>query len=174
MAVQNCLIPDRLPHQSTNQPVRFGEVRGARPTWLLPGRVPDRCSTLVGEGGLGSGASGVPYLPCCGPGPRAGPAGSPWPGGQVRDRRRVEGFPGPQSQYRPPGLSGKVLGELAAAGTVKVGEWEDTGVCPSARLGHLITATCANPVPATQRTLHWGSGPTQCQSPGREFCLVCY
>lgn len=50
LAVQNCPIPDRLPHQSTNQPVRFGEVRGARPTWLLSGRVPDRCSTLVGEG----------------------------------------------------------------------------------------------------------------------------
>lgn len=113
MAGHNCPIPDHLPHQSPNQPVWFGEVRGAAPLGSCLGGCLTGAPPWWGRGGLGSGTSGVPYLPCRGPKPSPGPAGSLRLAEQVMDRKGLEGLPG------PPGLSDEVLWKLATAK-----EWE--------------------------------------------------
>lgn len=125
MAGQNYLIPDCLPHQSPNQPVRFEKVRGAAPLGSCLGG----CLTGVPPW-WGRGWPGIwdflGLLPsCCGP--RPSPARSLWLAEQVMDRRGLG----------PPGLSDEVLWELAT-----VGEWQ----------GHRCLSPCL-PGPLTVLTV---------------------
>lgn len=116
-----------------------------------------------GGSGLGSGISGVPYLPCCSP-------GSLWLTEQVVDRRGFEGLLG------PPGLSdGSPVGVGHCGGmgmtqvSISLSAWaahcshwalQQLGICPGP--SHLLEP-----------------GPCHSQDPsvrkpqGREFCLVC-
>lgn len=124
----------------------------------------------MGDGGPGIWDFWGP-LPCSGPKPSPGPAGSLWLAEQVMDMKGFEGFPG------PPGLSDEVLWKLATAK-----EWE----------GHRCLSPCP-PGPLTVLTGHlsWTQAPTQTLSlsitgplseeavllsvspQGRGFCLVC-
>lgn len=179
--------PDRLLHQSPNQPVRSGEVWEARPIWLLSGWLPDRCSTLMGGmewHGIGdlwpTPTSEPPTCPAMAP----GPAGSPWLLGRWWTAGGWLGFPSSSSQLVPwstwwsPGGAGLGVGDVGGA---RAGQWEGCrplSTCPPGPLAHsLFTGHlpgAPEPGPCCSHDPLVGEQSYLALSPwGKGFCLVC-